>query len=55
MACSPCAAKRARLAEQLKKGELLQAAKTAIEGAAEMAGLKEKEIQNVDDETSPGS
>lgn len=41
--CTPCAAKRAKLAAQLKQGQLSAAAKTAAEGVQQMVGLKPKD------------
>lgn len=56
MGCRPCAARRQKLAEELKAKQLSAAAKTAIEGAGMMLGLVKKEDeQDGNDEPSPGS
>lgn len=47
--CEPCAARRKRLAEQLKSVEISAAAKTAVVGVGIMTGLI-KEGEKHDDE-----
>ena len=52
MACGPCAARRAKLAEQLKTGQVVEAAQTAIVGIGMMAGILKKD-EKYDNETAP--
>lgn len=39
MACAPCAAQRKKLLDAAKRGDVVEAVKSAVEGAAAMAGV----------------